>query len=212
MCQRVQCIVGVNADFHHLSSHQPLGGVVSGGRMLRTPVPTHEQFSITGDGRFTAGTMTWTGILRSSDGVVVNLSAVNRTRESDQVVLYTPAWGSATGTSGGTELVVRAAGPVGTLGQPTLVQVVSRASGKATIPADGAVLSGSGAGAVLLDGLWNKLQRGAVDPRTELRIDASVPAAESLGGHPVILQGGRSAVPVQSDGFSEKRNPRTVLG
>lgn len=31
MCQRVHCLVGVNADFHDLSSKEPLGGVVSSG-------------------------------------------------------------------------------------------------------------------------------------------------------------------------------------
>lgn len=68
MCQRVHCLVGVNADFHDLSSKEPLGGVVSSGRLLRSPAPPHPQVSLTRDGRLLAGLLDWAATLTPSDG------------------------------------------------------------------------------------------------------------------------------------------------
>src|SRR5581483_1869373 len=39
MCRRVGCLAGINADFADPASGEPLGGVVDGGVLLRSPVP-----------------------------------------------------------------------------------------------------------------------------------------------------------------------------
>lgn len=77
-----------------------------------------------GAGDLVASPLEWSAILRTSDGGALGLGGINISRGSDQLVLYTPAWGDRTRTHGGIELVLRAAEPVGLLGRPTAVELL----------------------------------------------------------------------------------------
>lgn len=212
MCRRVGCVVGVNADFHY-ANHEPVGGVVSDGRMLRSPVSSHAQLSLTRAGGLVASPLEWSAILRTSDGGALGLGGINISRGSDQLVLYTPTWGDRTRTEGGgVELVLRAGEPVGLLGRPTAVELLELRGDSSSIPADGAVLSGSGSGAALLRDLWNRVERGRADRRAELTVASSLDVVESLGVNPVLLRNGRRAFPPATDGFTLSRHPRTMVG
>ena len=57
MCGRVGCIVGVDGDFH--TDGAPVGGVISDGRMMRSPNPARPQLTVTRDGHLTAGPLPW---------------------------------------------------------------------------------------------------------------------------------------------------------
>lgn len=211
MCQRAGCVVGVNADFHYVN-HEPVGGVVSEGRMLRSPVSTHAQLSLTRAGGLLASPLEWSAILRTSDGGALGLGGINISRGSDQLVLYTPAWGDRTRTAGGVELVLRAAEPVGLLGRPTAVELLELRGDSSSIPPDGAVLSGSGTGAALLQDLWNRVERARADRRAELTVASSLDVVESVGVNPVLLRNGRHAFQPATDGFTLSRHPRTLVG
>lgn len=209
MCRRVSCIAGINGDFHDLSSDQPLGGVLSGGRMLRSPRPGYDQVTIDRSGRLHAGPLGWSGSLVASDGTTIPLGGVNVDRGANTAVLYSPAWGGSTPSGAEGELVLRMTGPVGALGTSS-VEIVANRSGSGGIPTDGAVLSGTGAAGAALRALAGRLGNG-VSRTAELRLETSIDAAESVGVNPVLLRDGKHVFPDANNGFTRFRSPRTVL-
>jgi hypothetical protein len=208
MCRRVGCIAGINGDFHDPDPDQPRGGVVTGGRLLRSPRAGYGQLTLAADGTLHAGPLGWSGSLTAGGGPAVALTGVNVDRGANDVVLYTPVWGGSTPSGAEIELVVQAAGPVGTIGASTVTVVGSRAT-SGGIPADGAVLSGVGPAAKALRDLAARVASGAP---AQLQLSTSVNAVESLGVHPVLLRDGQRVYPDVADGFTRFRAPRTLFG
>ena len=216
MCQRVRCVAAVNGDFA-FPSGEPIGAVVAGGQMLRSPVPSHHQLSVTPAGDLVAGTLGWSAQLVPSDLRPLPLQGLNVPRPAEALVLYTPAYGPATATNDfGAELVLRVVEPASPprLAQTALVELVGFVSGRgnSSIPADGLVLSGHGAGAAALADLWSRHQSGAVSRRGLLRVETATPVAESVGGTPILVHEGRRWVADDGSGFVAGRHPRTVVG
>jgi hypothetical protein len=210
MCRRVSCIAAINGDFHDLSSDQPLGGVISGGRMLRSPRAGYDQVTLDRQGRLHAGHLGWSGSLVASDGTTIPLGGVNVDRRADAAILYTAGWGGSTPAGAENEFVLRVAGPVGTLGT-TSVEIIATRSNSGGIPTDGAVLSANGSAAAALRGLAGRVGNG-VSRTAQLRLETAIDAVESLGAHPVLLRDGRRVFPEATDGFTRLKNPRTLLG
>lgn len=216
MCLRVGCVAAVNADFA-LPSGQPVGGVVAGTELLRSPVPTHHQFSVTAGGGLAVGTVAWSATLLASDLVPVTIIGLNVDRPADGVVLYTPAFGDSTATNEfGAELVVRLVEPTQSLrlDQTAMVELVAltAAGGNSPIPADGLVLSGHGTGAVALVDLWGRQERGEASSRALLRLETERGVTESVGGTPILVHEGRRWVADDGSNFVAGRHPRTVVG
>ena len=210
MCRRVSCIAGINGDFHDVYSDQPLGGVISGGRMLRSPRAGYDQVTLDRNGRLHAGPLGWSGALVASDGTTIPLGGVNVDRGADAAILYTPAWGGSTPAGAENEFVLRVAGPVGKIGT-TSVEIIATRSGSGGIPTDGAVLSAAGSAGAALRGLAGRVGNG-VSRTAQLKLETAIDAVESLGAHPVLLRDGRRAFPDSTDGFTRFKNPRTLLG
>ena len=210
MCQRVQCLVAVNGDFHY--ENQPVGGMVVGGRMLRSPDPGHPQLTVDGDGRLSAGELPWTGSLLLSNGTRVPLAGVN-VPPRDGVVLYTAEWGAHTAAPGRIEVVVATPTPAGLVNQPTPARLQERRAVPGPIPPGSAVLSASGAAAEALDRAWKDVGRKAITPQARILVETSVDAAESLGANPVILRNGKRALPWPADpNLIPALHPRTLVG
>lgn len=217
MCTRVNCLVALNGDFAAVGSDQPIGGLITGGQLLRTPSDTHHQLSVTGDGNLSAGSFEWSGSLVPTDLRPLRLDGVNVARPDGKVVLYTPAFGPTTETAGlGTSLVLRSVQPAGALrlGQTTVVEIVSLVEDAAPvpIPAGGAVLSASGAAAGALQDVWARVQQGSADSWALLRLETPAGVVESLGGSPILLRDGRRWFTDVDDNFTRGRHPRTLVG
>jgi hypothetical protein len=216
MCVRVDCLVAVNGDFFGAIAGEPVGAVVSGDQLLRSPSPRHHQFTEAADGTFSTGQLAWRGTLVPSDLRQIDLDGVNVPREANDLTLYTPAEGPTTGQNRyGAELtlqVVRPAGPI-LLGKTTLVRLVGlRHEGDSPIPADGAVLSGHGHGQRLLESLWERVQAGAADPEVLLRLDVTPGAQESVGGSPILVRDGKRWFAEEQRDLYALRAPRTLAG
>jgi Phosphodiester glycosidase len=214
MCARVHCVIGINADF---GVDQPLGALVTDGRFLRSPSPTHHQLSVTSNGALEDDALDWSGQLLATDLQGLRLDGVNVPRPPDRVILYTPTFGPSTQTEGpGTDLVVHVMQPTGEfrLGQTALVELVSLADGVANspIPLGGAVLSGQGAGAEALRRLWQRVGAGAAGKQAFLRLDSDTPVIESVGGSPILIKDGRRWFTDPGDDFTGGRHPRTLVG
>jgi hypothetical protein len=212
MCRRVGCFAGINADFHDPMTAQPVGGVVSDGRLLRSPVPGRAQLIVTRDGRLQAGPLDWSGSVTASDGRTVAVGSVNVAPRPGDVVLYTPAWGGPTPDGADTELVVRSTGTIGAIGATTPVQIVEVRSEPGPIPADGAVLAASGSASAILHDFADQAGAGRIRNTLDLRIRTAVDAVESVGGNPPILRGGQPAFPDVDDSFTRARHPRALVG
>ncbi|MCA1846877.1 MAG: hypothetical protein LC792_27520, partial [Actinobacteria bacterium] len=98
MCRRAHCVVGVNGDFH--INGVPQGGVVAGGRMLRSPDPGLPQLTVTKDGHLVGGPLPWTGSFTFAEGTQMNVATVNADPPAGGLALYTPDYGGATPDSG----------------------------------------------------------------------------------------------------------------
>lgn len=211
MCRRVSCIAGINGDFHDLASDQPLGGFISGGRLIRSPRAGYDQFTLARNGTLHAGQLGWSGSLVPADGAGVALTGVNVDRGANDVVLYTRAWGGSTPAGAENEIVLRVADGAGALGTTT-VQIVGTRRSSGGIPADGAVLSGTGSAGAALGELATKVNNRTVPAKAELRLQTAIDAVESVGVNPVLLRNGKRAFPIAGNGFTTHRSPRTVLG
>lgn len=217
MCARVGCLVAVNGDFQLPGTRLPVGGVVRGSELLKSPSDIHEQLVISPGGDLAAGRVDLTGRLVPTDLEEVRIDGVNGERIEDSLILYTRAVGPRTGTNRhGVEVAVTPVQPAGPLrlGQTTLVELgdVIRGGGNAPIPPDGAVLSGHGSGAEELEHLLEAVDRGDVGRRALLRLETDPEASESVGGFPVLLRDGRRWFKNEPASFVRGRHPRTAIG
>ena len=216
MCERVRCVAAVNGDFA-FPAGEPVGGLVTAGQMLRSPVPTQHQLSVTSGGGLAAGTLAWSAQLVPSDLRPVVVVGVNVGRPAEGIVLYTPSFGPTTATNDfGSELVLRLVEPASRpqVAQTALVELVSfqEGRGNSAIPTEGLVMSGHGAGAAVLADLWHRLKTGAVSRRGLLRVETSPNVTESVGGTPILVHDGRRWVADDGSGFVAGRHPRTIVG
>ena len=212
MCRRVGCFAGINADFRDAATGNAVGGVVSGGRLLRSPVPGRPQLIITRDGRLQAGPLDWSGSVTASDGRTVAVGSVNVAPRPGDVVLYTPAWGGVTPDGADTELIVRSAGAIGAIGAATPLEIVGVRSEAGPVPADGAVLAASGSASATLHEIADLAEAGRISRTVSLRIRAAVDALESVGGSPLVLRDGQPAFPDVDDSFTRARHARSLVG
>jgi hypothetical protein len=212
LCRRVRCQVAVNGDFISLKTNQPLGGVVTGGVMLRSPAPGRPQAWVTTDGALGAGGLGFSGRVEDGQGGV-SIDGVNVDRGNDSVTVYTPDYGGKTPSgSGVVDLVARAADParIGRLGVTGELSLVSLGTKGGTKIAPGTVvISGRGRGKAAVQALWNR--RSQVGSAATLLLSTSPHVSETLGVNPLVLRGGQPAFP-KSGSFIKAREPRTLLG
>ena len=219
MCRRVHCLLAVNGDFAG-SDDQPLGGLLTGGELLRSPSPSQLQLSVEGDGSLSAGELDWSGTLVPTDLEPLSLAGVNVAAGAGGLTLYTPAYGPALATAGLTAVLafrnVEPAGPL-TAGQTTMVEITGlseQLAGRAPspIPADGGLLAGRGPAAEVVRGLWSRVQTGLVSRRALLRVDTPAGVAESIGGSPILVRHGARWFADAPNDFTRGRQPRTLVG
>lgn len=217
ICKRVRCAVAVNGDFWKPGTDTPLGGVVSGGRLLRVASQEHAQINVSQDGLLQTGPLRLHASLVTDDLRPVAIDAVNRAMKKGLLVLYTPAFGRTTKAKKGTLELALHARPgegVSALAQTTVVKVAEHASpaGDAPIPRDGAVLSGTGRGAAALHGLLKRIRSGETSRQALLRVESTPAAVESVGGSPILVDDGKILPQDTKSAFAGGRHPRTMIG
>jgi phosphodiester glycosidase len=219
MCQRVHCLLAVNGDFAG-GDDQPIGGLLTGGELLRTPSTSELQLSVGKDGTLWAGELGWSGTLVPTDLAPLTLEGVNVAPSADGLTLYTAAYGPAVATPGPATVVgFRNIEPAGRLvvGQTTMVEIIGlweqpADSAPSPVPADGGVLVGRGSAIEVLRSLWSRVQTGAVSSRALLRLDTRAGVAESLGGRPILIRDGARWFADAANDFTRGRQPRTLVG
>lgn len=99
MAARTHAVAGVNGDYFEINaSGRPLGGVVTGGRLLKSPRPDYNaQLTVRADGSMVIGQETYSGTL--TDGAAsAPLASVNVINDvaTGGITRVTPALGAAT--------------------------------------------------------------------------------------------------------------------
>ena len=128
--------------------------------------------------------------LDAGGGVLLPINRLNQGRGSEELVLYTPAFGTATATAdGGTEVVLTGiAGPIGPSGSyPATVGSITVGTGNAPLAPGTVVLSGAGAGASAL----SVLTPGQPVTLTTAITPGWETVTEAIGGGQWLVQGGQ---------------------
>lgn len=213
MCARLGALGCVNANYSICSRcDTPHGAVVRKFQFLQSPTEHQSQLSLV-HGRFRTDPIEWSAQLEAvRDGPpdVLRIDAVNTGARRDQIVLHNRHFGRSTGSPPGTvELVVRTPVPLwagGVRQQAELLRL--QTDGDARIPHDGAVLSGSGAGA---HALWAYAQTNARVP-VDLLVRAPARMELAVSGHPVLLVDGSPTALDPADRKVTDLHPRTLVG
>lgn len=217
LAARRGAVAALNGDFFPFTG-DPLGLQITDGELYSEPHPGRSAFGITREGRTLWGPVRFTASVRAADRSFP-IHGINRSRKSDELILYTPRYGADTGTRGtGIEVVVEwleqdlrpGVAVRGTVSQ------VAEAQGATPIPAEGLVLSGHGTAAAFLKGIG---LGDAVMIRMDLVGEEGQnwnEAWQAIGGGPRLLKKGEVALTPEGEGFGKDvlkgRAPRSAIG
>jgi len=211
-------IAGVNGDyFYYPNTEQtgiPTSAAVLDGELLRTPFP-RSCLILDASGVPSISILQARGTLKLPGGAQSAIHAVNAPRRPNQLVLYTPRYGSTTRTDAtGVEVYL----------QPEEFPLRHGATHRARVRA---VQQGVGGGA-LNPGTWVLSGSGTVTAAlkalapndvVELRFDFAPslgPRDQVLGGGPRLVREGKVAVEAEGGSvngtFASSRHPRTAIG
>lgn len=189
---------------------EPTGLLSLAGKVLSEPArkrPGLAVAHVTGRVRVAVVSLDFRGDVDAGGGRTRPVSGINRPRENDELILFTPEFHRTTLTGpGGIEAVVIEG----------LIVSVHDGDGSRPIPENGFVISAAGkAGAWVRD---NLRPGGRIEVRSLTTVDPR-PAWDPefiLGGGPILVREGRPAAAsdpgIYDQGFSNKRHPRTAAG
>lgn len=214
MSRRAGALAAINGGYFRttgVARGEPVGLLVKDGRVLSEPVRNRASLAIGQDvpQRLAIVFPTLTLTLRVGKSRLP-VDGINRPREADELIVYTPDYHRTTLTApGGDELAVRK----GHRPEP-----LSAGAGRASrvIPADGMVVSAHGKARERLEAVWR------TDRSVSLQTDLQTGAPESLspglllGAGPQLLRQGavvlKEQVESYAPSFMTDRAPRTAIG
>ena len=215
-----EAVVAVNADFFHLQGFgTPLGPIIDEGEVKSAPgVSTWSTFGVTEDDRAVIAPFNFAGMVMAPDGSTYPLGGVNKenfnprdgrtSSHIDQIVLFSPEWGSTSfGDGQGSfksyvELVV----------QGGFVREIRATQPPTSIPPDGFVLWGHGKGAEFL--LTHFFVGAPVQVTYDLQeeVKRAIPLQTAVGSHILLVDQGRSVHPIDPAVQSHLPQARTAVG
>lgn len=210
MAERHSAIAAINAGFFRVAGvyrGESDGLLILNGKVMSEPVRGGAALALSNAGgtKIAFARVMVKAELKVNGKTTVPINGFNRPREADQLIVFTPEFHRTTLTNpNGIEVIVR----------KNRVQESRDGKGSSLIPADGFVLSASGAARQSL----NALRRGTkVEVISQINATPNIPFTPDvmLGGGPILLANG--AVQTNSDGFNPNsfvnaRHPRTAIG
>jgi hypothetical protein len=214
ICQRTpNCVDAINADFYDPADGQPLGGVVINGDMWRSPIPAHEQVSLSPLGIDEVNMGGWSGLVTDPAGTRIALTAVNYPGGGTQVVLYTNRFKGRTPACTCTEIIGdRRPSEAAPIGHPLTYRFSGVGHGGTPLGPGRVVIAGFGSSATKLAS-W----RRTLGPSSVFTVAVSTTRAttQDVGGHPWLIHNGQAwpydAAQAQRDPVLRAPYPRTVL-
>ena len=201
MSERYGAIAAVNGAFFS-GDGRPVGLVAIDGELISEPYAARTALGI-GPHGLAMERVDWQGQVFVAEEWLAQISGLNRPRLTDELIIYTPIYGSWTGTNDyGFEVTV-------VDGTVTNVQI-----GNSPIPPNGVVLSGHGLNREVLSQL-------AVGDEVAINIQLTPPWLEQgfsqiIGGGPRLVRDGELSLNGEEELFRsdvlQGRAPRTAIG
>lgn len=204
--------VGVNGDFFNWSGGWPSGVLMQGGVLEHHPAQNRSSLGIDTSGTLHVERQPFAAGWRGVSGLNHPINALNEPPKSNNVSLFTSAWGATTPKLQATAVVLEpfpAALPFTDL-PGTVTRIVTNTP--VAVPKDGAVLLGRGSAA--RDLLADAVAGAQLTVRLGVSRDWST-VRDAVGGGPALVlngkpiaKSGESLTAVQLNG----REPRTAIG
>ncbi len=214
MVSQESAIAGINGDFFSFTQGAPIGLMVREGELLDTPNRNRAVFAW-GPHQSAVGFCSTTSTITPEDGTAIHLDAINQPCGANQVVVYTPAEGTATSPVPNVTAVINLTSPIwspSTEITGTLAYVLPDAK-ETKVPEGKALIIATG----------DKIaQVSAMKPGQKLKIQIQTTGFDwekienVIGGGPVLLKDSKIAIDGEAEGFGPafyaKRHPRTAIG
>lgn len=203
---------GVNADF--FGNNAPIGTTVVDSEVYYASNNGWTHWALDENDTPHLGQMTIGGTVSNAAGTSSHtITGFNRARETDNLIIFTPKYGTTTSTNDyGAEAVLTPVDGSIALGKNVKMKVTGTptTTGSTTIPAGGYVLSGHG---TAKDFVLSLVDGEEITVNATLTLNnQSIAATQVLGGQPMILSGG---VVLDTQGALDHLtavNPRTAVG
>ncbi len=213
-----QYFVGVNADFFDMSTGTPIGTNILNSELYNNATDTKwTEISFDDNKTPHIGKLTFSGSVKKSNGQSYNVSAINASRSTNFLVIYSSRFGKSTDTNEfGSEVIATPveSGATIALGKTVKMKITGAVSndGNMSIPEGAYVLSGHGNAKYFVAGL-------ADGDEVEITLSASLNGAEikptwAVGGCPAILKNGEVLETEDANIISHlpSKEPRTAVG
>ncbi|GAA4499149.1 phosphodiester glycosidase family protein [Actinoallomurus oryzae] len=206
MANRTGAVAGINGDYFDINATgRPTGGVIAGGRLLKSPQPGfNAQLGVRPDGSMVIGPQSYTGTV--ADGAATHaITSVNTVTDIGKggVGKVTPDLGGPTAVAASTFVLGHADGD--TL---TVDSVTPGATSIPRLTAGQEGLAGAGAG-----GQWLSAN---VHPGDTLKLSEKTPdLKEMISGATVLIKDGKAykdPAGTPPGGANPGRNPETAIG
>lgn len=216
MAARYGAVAAVNAGFFRTTGAyrgEPSGALMVDGKLISEPLEGRAAFGLirraTG-AEIIFGHLRFSGSLETLRGRRILINGLNRPRDANELVVYTPEFHRTTLTTpDGVEAIVR---------RNTVVSIRDGA-GSSSIPLDGVVLSAAGTArnwvvANLRPGTRLRMQ-SRLEPVQKETKDWWKKASYVVGGGPQLVKEGRVAITFEAEKVAPKfvsdRHPRTAI-
>lgn len=203
-------IGGVNGDFFDMTLVKGLPYSTSIiDKEIKSAVQSCSVLTVYDDGSCAIDKLNMTGNVVLKDNSSYAITAVNKLRWNNQIVVYTPSYGTSTkNTYKGVDLIVRGVEmPIQGNKQytGTIDQIIPDA-GDTVIPADAIVISGHGAAATFLSS-------AVVGDTVSFNVDFDKPNIKyAVSGSPRLIENGQISPDITTRPDGIQRHPRTVIG
>ncbi|MDO8684832.1 MAG: phosphodiester glycosidase family protein [Armatimonadota bacterium] len=211
-------LAGINADFFPFTG-DPLGVAVVNGELVSEPYQGRSAVGISRGGWVLFDKLTFCGQVSAANGAAYKLAGVNRLRGQNELICYTPSFGSTTPARNECIDVTLSCPSLPLTPNATVEAIFQQISnGPSTfIPTDGLVLSGNGAAAKFLT---DNFRTG---DKVTLKLDMLsemgknwTPVVQAVGGGPWLVRYGEVYVDGEAQKFDSKivlgKHPRTAIG
>lgn len=219
MTARKGALIGANADYFPFTG-DPLGACIVDGELISEPAGNRVAFGLLSNRTGFFDIPRLDGKLTLSRGISRQVDGINRPRETNQVIAYTPTYGATTlNKYKGTDVILSCSEMPVRLGKPitlTVREVLTDAVNTA-IPEDGMVISAGGPAAWFL--------KSNLKPGDTVTLTFNFKSAgnydwsdvqQSVSGGPWLVKDGQVFVDAEAQGFgasfSNTLHPRTALG
>lgn len=213
LAARYGALAAVNGGYFRtagIARGEPVGALTIGGKLLSEPVRNRAALAVKDDGRqirLHLAHVSMTAELRAGNGAKHIIHGINRPREKDELILFTPEFHrtTLTGPDGIESIISR-----------HRVRALVEGAGSQPIPPGGWVISATGTAREWVRTYLRRGKRIAVN--TEIRPHPPIPFRPDfmLGGGPQLISAGKKVFAAETGRYSEslyqQRHPRTALG